>query len=101
MADEIAQLLPGDATGTISASYDRELCHAGRKRQTLLTYRKAWKQFEAAFARLPTDRTLILDYLGNFDGPSGRSVSTTRTPSITCTSTLSHWAGWCLIPCTG
>ena len=37
-----------------------------------LTYRKAWKQFEAAFARLPTDRALILDYLGNFDGPSGR-----------------------------
>ena len=24
-----------------------------------LTYRKAWKQFEAAFARLPTDRALI------------------------------------------
>ena len=37
-----------------------------------LTYRKAWKQFEAAFGRLPTDRDLILDYLGNFDGPSGR-----------------------------
>jgi integrase len=108
MADEIAQLVPGDAPGTIRASYDpdfvprydaqgnvflipipddedgppvtadviasydRELVHAGRKRQTLLTYRKAWKQFEAAFERLPTDRDLILDYLGNFDGPSGR-----------------------------
>jgi len=83
MADEIAQLIPGDAPGTIRASYDpdfvpqydaqgnvflipipdnedgppltadvitsydRELVHAGRKRQTLLTYRKAWKQFEA------------------------------------------------------
>jgi hypothetical protein len=108
MADEIAQLVPGDVPGTIRASYDpdfvpqydaqgnvflipipddedgsplasdviasydRELVHAGRKCQTLLTYRKAWRHFEAAFARLPTDRDLILDYLGNFDGPSGR-----------------------------
>ena len=107
MADEIAQLVPGDVPGTIRASYDpdfvpqydaqgnvflipipddedgsplasdviasydRELVHAGRKCQTLLTYRKAWRHFEAAFARLPTDRDLILDYLGNFDGPSG------------------------------
>ena len=59
-------------TADVIASYDRELVHAGRKRQTLLTYRKAWKQFEAAFGRLATDRDLILDYLGNFDGPSGR-----------------------------
>lgn len=60
-------------TAQVIASYDRELVHAGRKPQTLKTYRKVWKRFEAAFSHLPTDRELILDYLGNFNGPSGRN----------------------------
>ncbi len=60
-------------TAQVIASYDRELVHAGRKPQTLKTYRKVWKRFDAAFGHLPTDRELILDYLGNFNGPSGRN----------------------------
>ena len=59
-------------TKLVIDSYDRELVHAGRKPSTLKTYRKLWTRFERAFEFLPPDRDLILDYLQNFDGPSGR-----------------------------
>ena len=59
-------------TADVIASYEAELVHAGRKDSTLMSYRKAWARFERAFPRLPTDRRVILDYLGNYDGSTGR-----------------------------
>ena len=63
-----------------------------------LTYRKAWKQFEAASP--PTETSSSITW-GTSMALRAGTVSTTRTPSITSTSTLSHWAGWCPTPCTG
>ncbi len=60
-------------TARVIASYDRELVNAGRSDETMKTYRKVWNRFSAAFSHLPTDRDLILDYLGNFNGPTGRT----------------------------
>ena len=60
-------------TARVIAGYDRELVNAGRSDETMKTYRKVWNRFSAAFSHLPTDRDLILDYLGNFNGPTGRT----------------------------
>ena len=46
--------------------------HANSKKSTIQTYRKGWARFEAQFDYLPTERDVILDYLGRYDGKTGR-----------------------------
>ena len=46
--------------------------HANSKKSTIKTYRKGWARFEAQFDYLPTERDVILDYLGRYDGKTGR-----------------------------
>jgi len=88
-------------TAQVIASYDPELVHAGRKPQTLKTYRKIWTRFAKAFDRLPADRDLILDYLGNFNGASGRHRLKPKMLFTIFTSMRSPWAGYHSIRWTG
>jgi integrase len=49
-----------------------ELHHANSKKSTIKTYRKGWARFAAVFDRLPIDPDVILDYLKQYDGVTGR-----------------------------
>ena len=88
-------------TADVIASYDRELVHAGRKRQTLLTYRRPGNSSRPPLVASPPTATSSSITWGTSTDRRAGTVSTTRTLYITCTSTPSHWAGWSPIPCTG
>ena len=59
-------------TSLVIDSHLSELRHANSKKSTIKTYRKGWARFEAQFDYLPTERDVILGYLAQYNGKSGR-----------------------------
>ena len=62
-------------TSLVIESCLNELRHANSKKSTIKTYRKGWARFEAQFDYLPTERDVILGYLEQYNGKSGRFAS--------------------------